>query len=76
MAMDIVIGNLRKLGLTEYESRVYLTLLKENFSSASLVARKSGVPRTKIYGVLESLRDKGWIKVLFRVSIAFQSHKS
>ena len=71
--MDGVIESLRKVGLTEYESRVYLSLLQANFSSATLLAKESGVPRTKIYSVLESLRNKGWIKIYSGSPLLFKA---
>ena len=61
--MDRTIEHLQKVGLTEYESKVYLSLLGSRFNSATLLAKRSGVPRTKIYTVLESLESKGWIKI-------------
>jgi len=70
--MDII-ENLQKVGLTEYESKVYLNLLQSNFNSATLLAKKSEVPRTKIYAVLESLRSKGWIKVYSGSPLLFKA---
>jgi sugar-specific transcriptional regulator TrmB len=71
--MDGIIENLQKVGLTEYEAKVYLNLLQSNISSASLLARESGVPRTKIYTVLESLRRKGWVKIYSGSPLLFKA---
>ena len=52
-------GALRGLGLTEYEARIYLALLAEAPLSGYAVARESGVPRSKVYEVLEGLVRQG-----------------
>ncbi len=46
---------LKNLNFTEYESKAYLALLQESPLTGYAVAKKSGVPRSKIYEVLESL---------------------
>ena len=50
---------LRKYGLNKYESQTYFSLLLLGESDAGTLARKSGVPQSKIYGALESLSGKG-----------------
>lgn len=50
---------LQRLGLTDYETRVYLALLAEAPLSGYAVARASGVPRSKVYEVLEGLVRQG-----------------
>jgi len=62
-----------KLGLSKYESMVYTTLLRFHLNSATMLAEKSGVPRTKIYQVLESLQEKGWIKVYSGAPLLFKA---
>jgi len=52
--MESVVEKLQRIGLTEYEAKTYLTLLSTHLNTATKVAEKSGVPRTKIYMVLES----------------------
>ena len=61
--MEGVVEKLQRIGLTEYEAKAYLTLLRDHLNSASKLSEKSGVPRTKIYSVLESLERKGWIRI-------------
>lgn len=56
--MDLV-GGLAQLGLTEYEARAYAALLAGPGSTGYEVARQSGVPRARIYEVLEGLVAKG-----------------
>lgn len=61
--MDRIVEQLEKVELTEYEAKIYLSLLRSRFNSTTLLAERSGVPRTKIYTVLESLKRKGRIKI-------------
>ena len=53
--------SLENIGLTSYEIRSYATLLKEGEINASEISEKSGVPYSKIYEVLGTLEEKGWI---------------
>jgi sugar-specific transcriptional regulator TrmB len=49
---------LKKFGLTHYESKCYLSLLGQSSLSAVEVARSAGVPRAKVYEILEGLVNK------------------
>jgi len=71
--MESVIEKLQKIGLTEYEAKVYVALLKDHLNSAGKLSEKSGVPRTKIYSVLESLERKGWIRVYSGIPLLFKA---
>ncbi|MBU1911718.1 MAG: helix-turn-helix domain-containing protein [Candidatus Micrarchaeota archaeon] len=62
--MEEQIQLLKKIGLTEYESKVYLAFLINHCDSASSIAKTSKVPRTKIYQVLEALAEKGCVDIL------------
>jgi len=53
---------LQELGLTEYETRAYLSLLERGAMAATQVSEHSNVPYSKIYETLNSLEKKGWIK--------------
>jgi sugar-specific transcriptional regulator TrmB len=48
-----------RLGLTTYEARAYLALVRRDAYTAAQVARQSGVPRQRIYDVLGTLVEKG-----------------
>lgn len=48
-----------RLGLTLYEARAYVALVSRDASTPAEVARLAGVPRPRIYDVLESLVGKG-----------------
>ena len=52
---------LERIGLTSYEIRTYTALLKSGELTASDLSQKSGVPYSKIYEVLGTLEEKGWI---------------
>ncbi|UCE96818.1 MAG: TrmB family transcriptional regulator [Candidatus Bathyarchaeota archaeon] len=66
--MSHVIGEgakkvLRELGLTAYETAVYLSLVKSGVMTASEVSESAGVPFSKVYEVLNRLDRKGWVDI-------------
>lgn len=71
--MESVVKRLQKVGLTEYEARVYLGLLSDHLNTATKLSEKSGVPRTRIYSVLESLAHKGWIRIYSGIPLLFKA---
>ena len=68
---DKIIQFLRRLGLTDYESKVYLAILLNNCDSASSISKISKVPRTKIYQILDSLAEKKYIEILSGYPLIF-----
>ncbi|MCM2982405.1 TrmB family transcriptional regulator [Niallia circulans] len=62
---DNTLETLRNLNFTEYEGKAYLALLAESPLTGYAVAKNSGVPRSKIYEVLESLVNRGDIFVSY-----------
>lgn len=50
---------LNQLGYTDYEAKVYIALLQSPDATGYEASRVSGVPRAKVYEVLESLERKG-----------------
>lgn len=52
---------LEKIGLTGYEVKTFAALLKSGELTASDLSQRSGVPYSKIYEVLGTLEEKGWI---------------
>jgi sugar-specific transcriptional regulator TrmB len=55
---------LRHLGLTEYESRIYLVLVRSGPIKAGEISFFGQVPRTKTYGALRELERKGLLRVI------------
>ena len=54
-----LIDRLTRLGLTSYEARAYVALIRRDSYTAAQVARVSSLPRQRIYDVLGSLVAKG-----------------
>ena len=54
-----LIHALQRLDFTEYEAKVYLALVEQSPLTGYGVARLSGVPRSKVYEVLEGLIARG-----------------
>jgi sugar-specific transcriptional regulator TrmB len=52
---------IRKTGLTENESKIYLTLLEFGPNQAGIISRKSGLHRRVVYDTAEMLIKKGLI---------------
>ena len=50
---------LEEIGLTKGEIKVYLTLLKIGNTTSGRIINESGVSRSKVYDVLERLKQKG-----------------
>lgn len=55
------VESLKKLGFSEKEAQVYLTLLKVGPSPASTLASRVGMKRVTAYNVLDSLKEKGLV---------------
>jgi len=49
------------IGLSEYESKVYLSLINLGTVSARILSLNCDVPRTKVYGTLKKLIDYGLV---------------
>jgi len=71
--MESVVEKLQKIGLTGYEAKAYISLLRYNIETASKLSSASGVPRTRIYSVLEALALKGWIRIYSGAPLLFRA---
>lgn len=58
------LGALRHLGLNEYESRIYLVLVRMGPIKAGEISFFGQVPRTKTYGAIRELERKGLLRVI------------
>jgi len=61
MVVNNVSEHLTYIGFSEYEARAYVALLERNPVTAYELARASGVPTSKVYGVLDKLAAKGMV---------------
>jgi len=61
--MDDLIRNLTRLGLTDYEARVYATLVGMGEGSARQIHQAGGVPRPRVYDIAEGLAARGFIAI-------------
>lgn len=57
-------GTLDELGLTEYEERAIAELLALGRTTAPTLAEATGIPKARIYGVLDGLSDRGFVEVI------------
>jgi HTH-type transcriptional regulator, sugar sensing transcriptional regulator len=58
MVVNNINDRLTVAGLSEYEGKAYVALLKSNPATAYEVAKRSSVPSSKIYEVLARLQEK------------------
>ena len=58
-----LINLLNRVGLNQYESKIYLALLNENSATASEISSKAGIPRPRAYDVLEKLSKNGFVSI-------------
>lgn len=59
----IILNSLMNLGLSEYESKIYLALLNYYPMTAYEIAKNSGVPTSKVYEALNKLYEKEIISI-------------
>lgn len=59
METKLIIRSFSDFGLNTYEAKSYLSLLERDRMTAVEVAKVSGVPRGRVYEILESLLAKG-----------------
>jgi len=60
MEIELILNNFKALGFTEYEGKVYLSLLRCHPSSASNISDHSGVPHSRVYDITKRLIKKGY----------------
>ncbi|MFJ6265880.1 TrmB family transcriptional regulator [Lysinibacillus xylanilyticus] len=59
--MELLIAQLKELGFTEYEAKAYTALVQKSHVSAYQVSKNSGIPRARIYDILDVLVEKGLV---------------
>jgi len=58
--LERLVDSLRRLGLTEYEARAYISLAELGPSTPRDVARRAKIPYPSAYDALKTLVSKGW----------------
>lgn len=56
---DTMLEKLQKFGLNLYEAKAYSSLLKTGTANAYKISKESGIPRARIYDVLETITNLG-----------------
>lgn len=74
--MDKLVEALKDFGLSDYESKVLLTLLAKGELTAAEIATYSRVPRTSVYEVVKSLTSKGLVEEAGGKPMKFRSIRS
>ncbi len=64
MNRDKLLNLFKQLGFTEYEGKVYLSLLGSHPASAYTVSQSSGVPHSRVYDILRRLTEKGYAQAV------------
>jgi sugar-specific transcriptional regulator TrmB len=59
-----ILQPLLEIGLSKYESKVYLTLISEGVSAAKNISDITGIPYGKVYEIINSLSYKGFAMIL------------
>jgi sugar-specific transcriptional regulator TrmB len=63
-----VVDRLRVLGLSPYEARIYVGLLRHGPQNGNEVSKSAGIPSSKVYSTLERLASKGIVQSVRRGS--------
>ncbi|MCK4670706.1 MAG: hypothetical protein KAT43_05895 [Nanoarchaeota archaeon] len=61
-----ILEALREAGLSEREGKVYSALLELGLTTTGAIVKKSGIPNSKIYEILESLETKGLVSYIVK----------
>ncbi len=59
--MEHLIGTFEEIGFSKNEAKTYMALLKEPGMNGYEISKKSGVPRSMVYAVIDKLLAKGAI---------------
>jgi len=61
--VDKLIGSIKKMGLTENEAKAYVGLVALNDANARELHEFTGIPRAKVYEILNNLVNMGYASV-------------
>ena len=71
--MSEVTALLKRIGLNEYESRVYSSLNSSQAKTASEISQKARIPRARVYDVLMTLERKGFVMISVGRPVSFKA---
>ncbi len=75
MTVNLSELNLKKIGLTKYEINTINAMLKLKESTPPNISRVAGIPKTRIYDVLEKLEEEGFVMQVSDSPKIFRLHK-
>lgn len=61
LQFENIIEAIKSIGFSEYEAKVYISLLKEHPQNGNALSQSSGVPGSKVYEVLRKMQEKGFV---------------
>lgn len=64
---------LREIGLSEYESKIYLALIALGESTSGQIMNKANINSGRIYQILDSLKEKGLISEIVKNKVKYFS---
>ncbi|MBM7553994.1 TrmB family transcriptional regulator [Thalassobacillus pellis] len=59
--MGDIITALKEFGMTEYEAKIYVSLLSNQPANGNNISKFSGVPAPKVYGALQKMKEQGLV---------------
>ncbi|MBP2664139.1 MAG: transcriptional regulator, TrmB family [Firmicutes bacterium] len=62
--MEQLLIEIQKIGFSQYESKAYIALLQHSPVTGYELSKRSGVPRSMIYEVINKLNDRGAIYII------------
>lgn len=66
MKNEKLISILKEIGLTEEEAHIYLAALSLGETTILKIARATNIKRTTVYGLVDSLKEKGLLRIELR----------
>ena len=67
----MIVDSLENFGLNQKEAKIYLTILKLGVAKVSDVAKKAGIIRETVYGVINSLVQKGLVSSIIKSGVRY-----
>ncbi|MCU0861535.1 MAG: helix-turn-helix domain-containing protein, partial [Methanomassiliicoccales archaeon] len=61
--MSAPVEGLMRLGFSEYEAKAYVAMVSIGEGGIAEISQQSGIPRSRVYDVMERLALKGFAEV-------------